>query len=34
MAVTKEGIRVRVGSWPGNTADAPVMKHVHSDLST
>jgi hypothetical protein len=33
MAVTKEGIPVRVWSWPGNTADSSVMKEVHRDLS-
>jgi len=33
MAVTKEGIPVRVWSWPGNTADASVMKTAHADLS-
>ena len=33
MAVTKDGIPVRVWSWPGNTADASVMKEVHRDLS-
>jgi len=33
MAVTKEGIPVRVWSWPGNTADSSVMKTVHADLS-
>ena len=33
MAVTKEGIPVRVWSWPGDTADSSVMKTVHADLS-
>jgi hypothetical protein len=33
MALTKDGIPVRVWSWPGNTADASVMKEVHRDLS-
>ena len=32
LAVTKEGIPVRVWSWPGNTADASVIKTVHADL--
>jgi len=32
LAVTKEGIPVRVWSWPGNAADATVIKQVHADL--
>ena len=33
MAVTKEGIPVRVWSRPGSTADSSVMREVHRDLS-
>lgn len=33
LAVTKEGIPVRVWSWPGNTADASVIGQVHADLA-
>jgi hypothetical protein len=32
LAVTKEGIPVRVWSWPGNAADSNVIKTVHADL--
>ena len=32
LAVTKEGIPVRVWSWPGNAADSAVIKTVHADL--
>ncbi len=32
LAVTKEGIPVRVWSWPGNAADSNVIKQVHADL--
>ena len=32
LAVTKEGIPVRVWSWPGNAADTVVIKEVHRDL--
>jgi transposase len=32
LAVTKEGIPVRVWSWPGNSADSAVIKTVHADL--
>jgi transposase len=32
LAVTKEGIPVRVWSWPGNAADSTVIKTVHADL--
>lgn len=32
LAVTKEGIPVRVWSWPGNAADSSVIKQVHRDL--
>jgi hypothetical protein len=31
LAVTKEGILVRVWSWPGNAADASVIKTVHAE---
>jgi hypothetical protein len=33
LAVTKEGIPVRVWSWPGNAADASVIKTVRADLA-
>ena len=33
LAVTKEGIPVRVWSWPGNAAEASVIKTVHADLA-
>lgn len=33
LAVTKEGIPVRVWSWPGNAADQNVIKTVHADLA-
>ncbi len=32
MAVTREGIPIRVWSWPGNTADAPLIRQVKDDL--
>jgi hypothetical protein len=32
MAVTREGIPVRVWSWPGNTADAALIREVKDDL--
>jgi hypothetical protein len=32
MAVTREGIPVRVWSWPGNTADSPLIRQVKADL--
>ncbi len=32
MAVTREGIPVRVWSWPGNTADSPLIHQVKADL--
>ena len=32
LAVTKEGIPVRVWSWLGNAADSKVIKEVHRDL--
>ncbi len=34
LAVTKEGIPVRVWSWPGNSADSSVIKQVHADLAS
>ena len=33
LAVTKEGIPVRVWAWPGNAADSSVIKTVHADLA-
>ena len=33
MAVTREGIPVRVWSWPGNTADSALIRQVKEDLS-
>jgi hypothetical protein len=32
MAVTRDGIPVRVWSWPGNTADSGLIRQVRSDL--
>ncbi|MCZ7664867.1 MAG: IS1634 family transposase [Thermoleophilia bacterium] len=32
MAVTREGIPVRVWSWPGNTADSSLIREVKEDL--
>ena len=32
MAVTREGIPVRVWSWPGNTADAVLIRQVKEEL--
>jgi len=32
MAVTRDGIPVRVWSWPGNTADATLIRQVKTDM--
>ncbi|NLT53740.1 MAG: IS1634 family transposase [Actinomycetales bacterium] len=32
MAVTREGIPVRVWSWPGNTGDSPLIRQVKNDM--
>ena len=32
LAVTREGIPVRVWSWPGNTADSVLIRQVKADL--
>ena len=32
MAVTREGIPVRVWSWPGNTADSVLVRQVKDDM--
>lgn len=32
MAVTREGIPVRVWSWPGSTSDSALIRQVHSDM--
>jgi len=32
MAVTREGIPVRVWSWPGNTADSALIRQVKHDM--
>jgi len=32
MAVTREGIPVRVWSWPGNTGDSELIRQVKKDL--
>ena len=32
MAVTRDGIPIRVWSWPGNTSDATVIDQVKDDL--
>jgi hypothetical protein len=34
LAVTREGIPVRVWCWPGNTTDAAVLPQVKDDLRT
>src|SRR3954468_4120643 len=32
MAVTRDGIPVRVWCWPGNTTDSPLIRQVRDDL--
>lgn len=32
MAVTREGIPIRVWSWPGNTGESPLLRQVRDDL--
>jgi transposase len=32
LAVTREGIPVRVWTWPGNTSDQTVIEQVKGDL--
>jgi hypothetical protein len=32
MAVTREGVPVRVWSWPGNTGDSDLIRQVKADL--
>lgn len=32
MAVTRDGIPVRVWSWPGSTSDSPLIRQVKDDL--
>ena len=32
MAVTRDGIPVRVWCWPGNTGDSPLIRQVKQDL--
>jgi hypothetical protein len=32
MAVTRDGIPVRVWCWPGNTADSPLIRQVRDEL--
>ena len=32
MAVTREGIPVRVWCWPGNTSDSPLNRQVKDEL--
>ena len=32
MAVTKEGIPIRVWSWPGDTGESPLLRQVRDDL--
>jgi transposase len=32
MAVTREGIPVRVWSWPGNTSDSALIRQVKNDM--
>lgn len=33
MAVTREGIPVRIWSWPGNTSDSALIRQVKDDLA-
>jgi hypothetical protein len=33
MAVTKEGIPIRVWSWPGDTGESPLLRQVRDDLA-
>ena len=32
MAVTRDGIPVRVWCWPGNSSDSPLIRQVKDDL--
>jgi transposase len=32
MAVTRDGIPLRVGCWPGNTADSALIRQVKDDM--
>ncbi|EQD28411.1 transposase IS4 family protein [mine drainage metagenome] len=32
MAVTREGIPIRVWSWPGSTGESPLIRQVRDDL--
>ena len=32
MAVTRDGIPVRVWCWPGNTSDSPLIRQVKDEL--
>ena len=32
MAVTKEGIPIRIWSWPGSTGESPLLRQVRDDL--
>ena len=34
MAVTRDGIPIRVWSWPGNTNDSALIRQVKDDLHT
>ena len=34
MAVTKEGIPIRVWSWPGDTGESPLLRQVRDPSST
>jgi transposase len=33
MAVTREGIPIRVWSWPGDTGESPLLRQVRDDLA-
>ena len=33
MAVTREGISIRAGSWLGDTGEAPLLRQVRGDLA-
>jgi hypothetical protein len=32
MAVTRDGIPVRMWCWPGNTSDSPLIRQVNGEL--
>ena len=34
MAVTREGIPIRVWCWPGDTSESPLIRQVKGELRT